>query len=301
MHKLNPDFINLLGKRLYISKFGYDRLIQNNLISYYGDYERKTYKEESKEKIKCLVSGREKFTEDYSTAEIGSIATYLIDGVITSSGSWMFSTEDFVRDLQTADSNPNISGHFIIINSPGGDSYGLNTAFNVIRNLTKPTLVYAKEILCSAAYYLASGASKILSANKFDTIGSIGTMCVVVDIRGLLEKWGVKEIEIYATDSVEKNKYYRDILDDKKDNFIKDCIDPIQAEFSANVQAARPLTIDYKDEGIYAGKTFYAPKAQELGMIDGIATMDEAMETIVFMSEDYDKTKNLQQTILNNL
>lgn len=292
------SYAKLLGRNLYVNTLGLSRYLHSSLSTSTGD--APDYKKYIKAQLKSILNDAVHFTDDYTTGEANSIASYYIEGAIFSSSWWGFSTEDFIRDLKSADANDNINGHFIIVSSPGGDTYGLDTAFNVIRNLEKPSLVLTKEMCCSAAYYLASAAKKIFSVNRFDTIGSIGTMCIITDFRKMLETWGIKEIEIYATDSTEKNKYYRDALDGKTEDFIKNCIDPLQDEFAANVKAARPLTLNHSDAGIYNGKTYYSSEALSLGLIDGIASIEEAMSEIISMSEDYAEQKKLQATILNN-
>lgn len=303
------NYINLIGRNLYVNTLGLARYLHSGAehylrlsSSFSAEDKLPDYKKYIKAQLKSMLGDTAvSFTNDYKTEEANSIASYYIEGAIFSSSTWWgFSTEDFIRDMKAADANPNINGHFIIISSPGGDTYSLDTAFDVIRHLEKPSLVLTKEMCCSAAYYLASAAQKILSVNRFDTIGSIGTMCIITDLRKMLETWGIKEIEIYATESTEKNKYYRDALDGKTDDFIKECIDPLQDEFAANVKAARPLTLSHKDAGIYNGKTYFSSEALSLGLIDGVASMEEAMSEITSMSADYAEQKKLQATILNN-
>ena len=211
-----------------------------------------------------------------SNPEDGSIALHCIQDIITFNSWWRFSTYDFMNELKAADANPAFTAHLLYIDSPGGEAFGLNEAHKVIRSLTKPVYAIVESRCCSAAYYLASAADKIFATSPLSTIGSIGCMVTFCDSREYWEKNGIKEIEIYATKSIRKNKIYKDVLDGKVKDYITKVLDPAMDLFESNVRGARPTA----DESVYEGDSYYAEQAQQLGLIDGVKTIEEVAEML---------------------
>lgn len=241
-----------------------------------------------------------KLTCIYDTIDSNSIAFYFIDGFISYDSWYWASTKQLIQDLIAADNNPAIDGHLILINSGGGEAYGLNTLADTIRNLTKPVVSICESMMCSAAYYSACSSTKIFAINKFATIGSIGTMVTIYDDRKWLEQLGLQELEFYATKSTHKNKKINDALDGNPEQLINEVLNPIQEQFEIDVKQSRPTTLNYPDENIYSGETFFAFKALELGLIDGICSFEEAYNECISLAEAYKNKQDIQNNILNN-
>jgi ClpP class serine protease len=200
----------------------------------------------------------------------GSIALHCIQGIITYNSWWRFSTYDFMQELMAADANPAFVAHLLYIDSPGGEVFGLNEAHNIIKSLTKPVYALVESHCCSAAYYLASAAEKIYVTSPISTVGSIGCMATLCNSREYWEKMGIKDIDIYATKSIRKNKTYMDALDGKVKDYIAKILDPVMALFESNVRGARPDV----DESVFEGDSYYAKEALQLGLIDGVKSLE---------------------------
>lgn len=212
-----------------------------------------------------------------SNPEDGSIALHCIQDIITYNSWWWFSTYDFMQELKAADANPAFAAHLLYIDSPGGEVFGLNEAHNIIKSLTKPVFALVESRCCSAAYYLASAADKIYVTSPLSTVGSIGCMATLCDSREYWEKMGFKDIDIYATKSIRKNKTYMDALDGKVKDYITKVLDPAMALFEANVKGSRPNV----DESVFEGDSYYAEEALELGLIDGVKSIEEVAEKLL--------------------
>ncbi len=211
--------------------------------------------------------------------ESNTLAYYRIKGMITADSCWRVSTKELQGDIITAEANPNISGHFFHINSGGGEAWFLDQLAATIRQCNKPTFAFIEKICGSAAYYIASQAGHISVATPFDLIGCIGTMVSITDIEPMLEKWGVKFIQEYATNSDLKNKKYNDLLDGQPQQFITEELDPLRDQFVADVKVCRPAIAALpEDHPVLRGETYYANKSIENGLIDVIEPFDAALE-----------------------
>ena len=175
----------------------------------FSAFEKTDYFEEYSSDLQTIKSvSKISLTTEYDSNEIpeSSIAIHPVFGVILADSNYQFSTKSFVRNLQLADANPNIIAHFVPVNSPGGDAHYLDIASNAVANLTKPVITHFERHMASAAVYLTSGSTEIYANSKFDRVGSIGTMISYLDLNPILEKFGAKNIEEYATQSTMKNK-----------------------------------------------------------------------------------------------
>ena len=212
-----------------------------------------------------------------SNPEEGSIALHPIQSIITFNSWWNFSTYDFMSELKAADANPAFVAHMLYIDSPGGEVFGLNEAHNTIRSLTKPVYALVESRCCSAAYYLASAAEKIFVTSPLSTVGSIGCMVTLCDSREYWEKHGIKDIDIYATKSIRKNKTYMDALDGNVKDYIIKILDPAMGLFENNVRGSRPQV----EESVFEGDTYYANEAQQLGLIDGVESLEVVAQKLL--------------------
>jgi len=231
---------------------------------------------------------------DYSGVDKDHIAVITVDGVITSTTSGGVLSESTGYDHQftldsidQAISNNTNKGLLLYINSPGGGVYESDELYLKIREYQKttgrPVYVYMGSMAASGGYYIASSADKII-ANRNCWTGSIGvTMGTYYDISGLLEKYGVKTVTITAG----KNKAmgsYTDPLTPEQLKILHSLVDEAYDQFVSIVAEGRNMTIP-QVEKLADGRVYTAKQAQKLGLIDGIETFDQAVET--FKSEQH--------------
>lgn len=181
------------------------------------------------------------------------------------------------RRIKEAMDSGNIEAIVLRIDSPGGAVYGTETLSTAIAEATKPVIAVIEDgMAASAAYWIASKAKEIYATNSISMVGSIGVYTSFYDFRGYLEKEGIKLHEIYAPQSTEKNDAYHAARDGKYDK-MKASMAMLADEFISQVKAGRGERL--KDDGhVFKGKTYYATEAVEIGLIDGIKSMDAAIQ-----------------------
>lgn len=247
-----------------------------------------TYAQESskafKELMASLKTGMDKdlppVTMDYTSAEVpdGSIAYHRIAGTITFDSRWYFSTRRFEQDLLAAEQNPAIIAHLLHINSGGGEAYYLDRLSETMRSLTKPVVVLIEQYCASAAYYIGCHSSHIYALTANDTIGCVGTMVHVENWDGFYEKNGIRQFVIKSSLSPLKNKMYDDVMDGKPKEYIERVLDPLAAQFIAEVRSSRKALSGLSDDDrLLQGDTFQTAQAIERGIIDGTMTLSEAL------------------------
>ena len=264
------------------------------------------YEKISRKKLKELdIEGSIKVTDEYTSTELdtNTLAYHHVFGTITSESNWRFSTKGLQKNLFAAEANENISGHFLHISSGGGQAWYLEQLAETLRSLEKPVHAFIERVCASAAYYIASQSDFISAATPFDVIGSIGVMTSYMDLTPMLEKWGIKFIEEYGTNSDLKNKKYNDLRTGKPEQYIKEELDPIRDRFVSDVKLGRSEIAKLPDDHpILRGETFYANIATKNGLIDSVENFSVALKrthdaAIAWSNKKNDRKKALQ--ILN--
>ncbi|WP_373775726.1 MULTISPECIES: S49 family peptidase [Bacteroidales] len=270
-----------------------------------------SYSEECEKKSKTicqeisgisLVSGT-----DLSSSDVpeGSLAYYRVSGLVRADypWDWYFSSKRMVKELLSAESNPNISAHFIHLSSGGGEAWYLDRLFETLMSLDKPVFAHVEKVCASAAYYIGCTAQKISVETPNCTIGSIGVMCQFTNMAGLFEKLGIKDVQLYADGSDLKNKKIMDALyNGNPDEFIKKELNPIRDQFVSAVRSARPALATMKDDHpAMRGEDYRAEEALQVGLVDSIETLEEALSHAYREGLAYLNTITTRQTALTFL
>lgn len=172
-----------------------------------------------------------------------------------------------------------VAGFILDIDSPGGSANAVMPVIEEIKKIRaagKPIIAHT-DLCCSAAYWIASQCDAIYADNELSEAGSIGAYCELIDDREN-KQTGEKHIIVYAPQSTDKNKPYRDALDGKEETLQAE-LSELVIVFQQQVKAGRP-DLDAEAEGVLSGKVFYAPKAVQLGLVNAIAGLDECIEII---------------------
>lgn len=206
-------------------------------------------------------------------------------------------TQTYMQILERFKNDDSIAGVVLKVDSGGGQVYGTAEFYEYIKNFTdvKPLVIYTNGYLCSGAYYFSAGASWIVAHTRADAIGSIGAYTIIVDWNGLYEKYGAKIYTLYADDSEEKNKAYRDLLSGKdKDGkqYVKSELNPIVDTFHVDMKSVRP---QIKEEA-YKGGTWTGADAVGMGLVDENGTEETAIAKVYELSEAQKSNSNNSKT-----
>lgn len=233
--------------------------------------------------------------------EQNTLAYHRVRGMITSDSEWRLSTKQLQKDIIHAEANQNISGHFFHISSGGGEAYFLDQLAQTIREATKPTFGFIEKVCGSAGYYIASQTSHISAATPYDLVGCIGTMISIMDVQPMFEKWGMKFIEEYASNSDLKNKKYSDLIEGKPEQFINEELDPLRDKFVSDVKLCRSTIAALpEDHAVLRGETYYAGKALEYrnGLVDVIEPFHSAIERAYAAATTWNTENNKRRKAL---
>jgi signal peptide peptidase SppA len=220
------------------------------------------------------------WTED-SEIPYNSVAVIGLEGPITKYNQFCGPVGMLTKAamLQRADSNDRIKAILLNIDSPGGEVYAGFTMADAIQKTNKPVISFVRDLSASAAHMIASVSDEIYVNSDMATIGSLGTYATILDVRQQLEKEGIRLHEIYASASVDKNREYREAINGNYGP-LQERINAFNDRFMSIVKTGREgkLTADEKTWG--TGKLYFGTEALKLGLIDGILSYEETLQTI---------------------
>ena len=189
-----------------------------------------------------------------------------------------------LEDIQKAKEDKNIKGVLFVVDSPGGSVAPSVEVAYAIKELkeTKPVVAYASGVIASGSYYASIWANQII-ANPGSMVGSIGVIMQGVNTEELMKKIGV------STQTVKAGKYKESGTPTRKwfdyeEKQLQSVIDDTYNMFISDVASARNL--DVKNHTIFAdAKIFTSKQAKNVGLIDEVATLSYAQESLIKLSK----------------
>lgn len=172
-----------------------------------------------------------------------------------------------------------VCGFILDIDSPGGAVNAIMPVVEQIRKIQeigKPIIAHVDQC-CSAAYWIASQTDAIFADNIMSALGSIGAFYSFVDDREN-KQTGEKVIDIYAPESTDKNRSFREALEGKPELAQKELSETVQ-KFIAAVKSGRP-DIKADAPGVMSGAVFETSKAIELGMANAMMDITSCIENV---------------------
>jgi len=192
--------------------------------------------------------------------------------------------EGMIGEIEALASNPEVDEIVLDIDSPGGLAAGVPEAAVKIRELSssKPIVAFVDSLSASAAYYLASAASRVV-AKRSSEVGSVGAIMMKVDVTKALDNSGVDVRLITTGEAKGDHSVFRENTEGVL-NRLQHEVDNIGEMFLNDVVKYRGLNEEVAAE-IKKAKIYSAQEALELGMVDEVV---EDMGVYDYIARAYD-------------
>lgn len=216
-------------------------------------------------------------SEDGLTKEFANLQKIELNGAI-------MDVSKVLSDIEKAKKDENIKGVLFVVDSPGGavsPSVEVAYAIKELKDL-KPVVTYASGTIASGSYYASIWSDKII-ANPGSMVGSIGVIMQGFEASELLDKLGLK------TQTVKAGKYKESGTPTRKwtayeEEQLKSVIDDTYNMFVNDVASARKLKVE-NHTSFADARIFTSKQAKEVGLIDEVATLSYAKQTIIELSK----------------
>lgn len=214
----------------------------------------------------------------------GKVAVIPIHGTLVrrTSGleavSGLASYTSIAAQLDAALASPEVAAILLDVDSPGGESGGVFDLVDRIRAgvQVKPVWAVANDMAFSAAYALASAASRVFVA-RTGGVGSIGVIAMHIDQSVKDAKDGVRYTAVFAGERKNDLNPHEPISDEAH-AVLKAEVDRVYDLFVETVARHRGLDADAV-RATEAG-LFFGPDAVGAGLADAVGGFDDALSQL---------------------
>jgi protease-4 len=214
------------------------------------------------------------------------IAIVNIEGAImTGEAAYGIAGSDtIVKNIQSATKDEDIKAMVLRVNSPGGDVWAselITNALEEFKNTGRPVVTSMGDVAASGGVWVTTNSDEIWAEE--DTLtGSIGVYGIIPTMDGLYDWAGISVDGVSSTKAGEWDE--REAMPDYVKNMIQSNIDNIYKKFVTKVAENRDMA--YVDVlPIAGGRIWSGVKALELGLVDKIGDLEDALSSAANMAE----------------
>jgi len=205
-----------------------------------------------------------------SSMSAGKIAIVNVKGIIVDGTAIIDEIKQYRKDNA-------IKAIILRVDSPGGAVVPSQEIYEEIKRAVKfkPVIVSMGSVAASGGYYISCPATKII-ANPGTLTGSIGVIIEIPNVKGLLDKIGVKA-------EVIKSGKYKDItspfksLQSEEKEILQKLTNDVHDQFVKAVAEGRKIPLENVKK-IADGRVFTGLKAKDLGLVDEVGDLDYAIK-----------------------
>jgi protease-4 len=216
-------------------------------------------------------------------------------------------SDTIVDNIESATQNESVKALVLRVNSPGGSVWAselITNALKEFKDTGRPIISSMGDIAASGGVWVTTLSDEIFAEQ--DTLtGSIGVYGIVPTLDGIYDWAGIKVDGVSSTKAGEWDERYA--MPEYVKNGIQASIDHTYEKFVSKVAGNRNM--EYEDVLPIAGGRIWAGyKALELGLVDKIGGLDEAIQSAAekadidnFIIKNYKKPIDPFDVFLNEL
>ncbi len=210
--------------------------------------------------------------------------------------------DDLAAAAIAAYSDPDVKSVLWQINSGGGHVNGISEMGKLTGQLStlKPSATFTANQMASAAYWLGSSVQGPIMASQTAEVGSIGVITVHTEYSKMDAMDGVTRTVMRSGE----NKALAnpiEPLSDKAKAQVESQLKDVHGIFRSAVAANRPNLTSEDLMAVTDGSTFLGKRAVNAGLVDKVATYDQALKLLDKPAAKKDTSKNLKGSTMNVL
>ncbi len=197
------------------------------------------------------------------------IAVVPVTGMISDS-------EPIIEQLKKFGKDNAVKAIVLRINSPGGGVAPSQEIYEEVRKLNarKPILTSMGTIAASGGYYIAAATRKVY-ANPGTMTGSIGVVMPFVNVKDLVEKFGVKGMAVKSGEFKDIGSPLREMTPAER-QLLQSVVDNVHLQFVNAVSAGRKLP-EEEVSRIADGRILTGEQAKALGLVDALGNLEDTV------------------------
>lgn len=232
-----------------------------------------------------LTDEKEGITYNNKTSPQNSVGVLSITGPITKydGDCGVAGSMSFAETLKDFNQDPNIGSVVLILDTPGGESRAAYDVIHQLSKMNKPVLSFVHGMNASLGMWYSAATTETYLSNDLDQMGSIGSYCSFFDYSNMMESMGIKLHEVYAPQSTDKNKSFRDAMQGDYtalQNELKLSVDKFIQHVANRSDKAKKYQKEWE-----TGKMFFAQDAIKFGLADGIMSLYKVISRAAFIAK----------------
>ncbi|MEM1061369.1 MAG: signal peptide peptidase SppA, partial [Planctomycetota bacterium] len=188
-----------------------------------------------------------------------------------------------VKAIEKAADDETVVAVVLRVDSPGGSALASDLIWRALEKLDKPLVVSMGSVAASGGYYISMGADRVFATPATIT-GSIGVVGGKVGLEGLFEKAGITTEVVQRGDNAGAFSLLNGFSDSERVAMRK-LLDSIYGQFVSKAAAGRGMEYDTL-EGLARGRIYTGSRAVELGLVDELGTLADAIAHAKQMAVD---------------
>ncbi len=231
--------------------------------------------------------GQLPWTDAYSSKN--NIAVLYATGEIVDGASTGINYQKLVPIITQLADDDNIKGLVLRVNSPGGSAFGsdqIGEALDYFQSKKKPLAVSMGDYAASGGYWISCGADRIF-ADPLTITGSIGIFGLIPNVKGLSDKLGINPQSVSTNPAADFPTLFTP-MDEKQLSIMQKYVETGYDRFIKRVATGRKMT-ETKVRQIAEGRVWNAMKAKEIGLVDELGSLKDAIEWTAKKADIYSK------------
>ena len=199
------------------------------------------------------------------------VALVRVEGPIIEAKSVVDEIKGYVKDSS-------VRAIVLRVDSPGGGVVPSQEIYEQVKKakMAKKVVVSMGSVAASGGYYISAAADRII-ANPGTITGSIGVIMVVPNLKGLLDKVGIKTEVVKSGKNKDLASVFRGIGQEERE-IIQGVMDDVHEQFIAAVSEGRKIPIE-KTRTIADGRIFSGRQAINVGLVDEVGDLEHAIKS----------------------
>lgn len=239
------------------------------------------------DKLNFITVGKYMKAVDYKKSGKSKIAVIYAQGdIIDGKGeNQTIGGESYRALVRKARLDKDIKAIVFRINSGGGSAMASEVIWRelTLAKADKPVIVSFGDVAASGGYYLACNADSIFAEHNTIT-GSIGVFTLIPNMQGFFNnKLGVTFDGVKTSPDADGLNVFKPLSESQK-RFLQNDVDSTYHTFKSRVAEGRKLSIEYVDS-VGQGRVWTGSKAVELGLVDRIGGLDQAIACAARMAK----------------
>ena len=219
---------------------------------------------------------------------------YAEGNIVDGSDSEGVAGDRFAKIIADVRADKDVKAVVLRVNSPGGSvmaSEKIKAELDLLRE-NVPVIASYGDYAASGGYWISANCDYIFS-NATTLTGSIGVFSMIPDIGGTIKN------KLHVTVTPVKSNEHADMLGmmrpltPNEEAYMQASVERIYTKFTSIVAEGRDMTVEAVDE-IAQGRVWTGAEALEIGLVDQIGTLEDAIEYAAMSIEGVTSVEDVQ-------